>query len=212
MKMDVNKLNTSHKNSRINLIKTEQEKNKASPLHLFQRFNVVDNICKIENNPYTHTRKSVNQIINSRFSEFKEKRHISFKDALLPNICINKNSEKFNIKNYKKIIRYKTSLDEILLFFRDFENMKYLMLDEDQVKLFDFMKYPTMQELLEKIKIKQEKKNQNMFSSNRESISQFKNSNLEKLKKFNYGIGMVLESKDDSPINKKFRKSFANNE
>jgi hypothetical protein len=50
----------------------------------------------------------------------KFKRSLTFKEAVLPAFCVNKNSFKHKINGFSEIIRNKTSVDNLLVVFKDF--------------------------------------------------------------------------------------------
>jgi hypothetical protein len=80
------------------------------------------------------------------FKKIKERKSLTFFEALMPKNCLNMSSAKHSLNNYSKIIKTYMSTDNILKLFKDFENIKYLYLNEKQVELFDYMRCPTLQE------------------------------------------------------------------
>jgi hypothetical protein len=87
----------------------------------------------------------------SKFKLVKERKKLTFVESLIPKKCLNKNSLKHSVNNYSKIIKSYMSTDNILKLFKDFENLKYLYLNEKQMELFDFMRGSTLQEHYVKI-------------------------------------------------------------
>lgn len=75
-----------------------------------------------------------------------KRKGISFLEAILPKIFLNKNSVKHNDYKFCRVINSYMSTDNFLKLFKDFENFKYLYLDEKQIKLFEFMRCSTIDE------------------------------------------------------------------
>ena len=83
------------------------------------------------------------------------KKHFNLKEFLLPACCYrSKSSSKSDVYRFSKIIRRKISTDGILDLFKEFENLKYLILDDMQFILFDYMKNFSYKKLLSNLKPK----------------------------------------------------------
>jgi hypothetical protein len=89
--------------------------------------------------------KNINSTI-SEIKKVKQRKRLTFVEALMPKKCLNKSSAKHSLNKYSKIIKTYMSTDNILKLFKDFENIKYLYLNEKQVELFEFMRSPTLNE------------------------------------------------------------------
>ena len=87
-------------------------------------------------------------LLNYLHSDKKFNRSLSFKEAVLPSCCVNKKSSKHQINGFSEIIRSRISLDHLLVVFRDFENLKNLLLNEEKKKELANMKSPTLKEYL----------------------------------------------------------------
>jgi hypothetical protein len=103
-----------------------------------------------------NSRTVLNKIIKNNFNltalqTIKKKRNLNFKEILLPKFCLNKSSYKHELGEISEIIKSKLSSNELLKLFKDFENLKYLLLDEYQLILFDRMKSLTLKEHKQKL-------------------------------------------------------------
>ena len=83
------------------------------------------------------------------------KKQFNLKEFLVPACCYrSKSSSKSDVYRFSKIIRRKISTDGILDLFKEFENLKYLILDDMQFILFDYMKNFSYKKLLSNLKPK----------------------------------------------------------
>jgi hypothetical protein len=76
----------------------------------------------------------------------KEKKRLAFLEALLPKICLKKNSTKHNLDVFSKIIRTYMSTEYILKLYRDFYNLKHSILNEKENELLNYMRCQTIEE------------------------------------------------------------------
>ncbi len=76
---------------------------------------------------------------------------LNFWESILFKKCLNKNSIKYNIDNIEKCIQSKLSVNYFIEIFRDFENLKNVVLDEKKSKLFEYMKVNTIDQELIKL-------------------------------------------------------------
>ena len=82
------------------------------------------------------------------------KRILSFKEDILPKFCNKNSSIKYELDSFSSIVRCKISTDGKLKLFQEMEKIKFLLLDEKKLILFDYMENQTLQENLNKIYLK----------------------------------------------------------
>ena len=90
--------------------------------------------------------ENINNNFQKTFSNISYQKIISIKEILCPRRFLKESSILNEIEIFSEIVRDKISTDGILKLFRDVENIKYLMLDENQLILFDYIKNKTLQE------------------------------------------------------------------
>jgi hypothetical protein len=100
----------------------------------------------------------------------KNFKKMTFREAMLPFFCQRQDSLKFVVSNYTKILKSRLSSNYILKVFSEFDNFKYLLLDEDQKLIFENLKYPSIQDHLDKLRF-----------NNPDHIDNFKLTKLESI-------------------------------
>jgi hypothetical protein len=106
-------------------------------------------------------------------SKILYKKNLSFKEALFLPFCVDKKSFKHSIKEYDRIIRAKLSSDYLIKIFSDFDNFKKIFLNENQMVLFENIKYSSLSDQLNELRKTQ---NSNYFNKVETIISQLSSS------------------------------------
>ena len=91
---------------------------------------------------YGSIEKTIPQIFIKNL--LKKKRKLTILESILPYFCIRKSVLLNDIEIISKIIRSIVSTEGILKLFQDFDKIKYLILEENQLLLFDFMMPPSL--------------------------------------------------------------------
>jgi hypothetical protein len=92
------------------------------------------------------------------------RRSLTYLEALMPKQCTKASSVKKNLDSYSSIIKFYMSTNNFLKFFKDFENLKYLYLNQKESEIFEYMSCSNLKEHLEKIE-KMQKMNEKNINS-----------------------------------------------
>jgi hypothetical protein len=79
------------------------------------------------------------------------RRSLTFFEALMPKQWTKASSAKKNLDNYSDIIKFYMSTNNFLKLFKDFENLKYLYLNQKESEIFEYMRCDSLKEHLEKM-------------------------------------------------------------
>ncbi len=118
----------------------DEKKNVAKRLNCSSFVNV--NNVEYSNSIKESNKNNLNNFsFRAKTKKIKKKKTLKTISVLLPCVKAYKN---LNVNVFKELIRKKVSTEEILKVDADFDNFKYLMLDDNEMVLFDYMKYKTV--------------------------------------------------------------------
>ena len=78
---------------------------------------------------------------------------MTFSEALWPKFCLKQHGSKHLLDDCEEVLKKKISLEYFLQVMAEFENLKQILLDEDQLYVFKYLRFPSLEEHLENMKL-----------------------------------------------------------
>ncbi len=149
-----NLVNSLHFNNNSN--KNIREANNNHMPSNFQKNKFTTNNNENNINPNTLFKNPPNQPIVVSMpqpkNEIKTKsKKLDFWEAVCLNCCLKKNSIKHSLDPIRSVLAWRLGLEQPMRFYSDIDNLKYVLLEEEHIKAFKFMKNQTLESELKRI-------------------------------------------------------------
>ena len=137
-----------------NIKKNDESPNQKNEILPKNNYNLnrpnVDQIDDISIIKRYSIEQTIPQILHKNL--LKKERKLTILESILPYFCIRKSILLKDIDIISKIVRTIVSTEGILKLFQELDKIKYLILDENELLLFDFMMPPSLSNFKQKLK------------------------------------------------------------